>query len=402
MDCFKVPLIQQNNSININGTIEKKVFSNLEISSSISTLEINSSYENINDITYNKYIANNDLRNETIKFLKEKCQLIQNKFIHNYNIIQNKNKDSTLININSKVYSKSSLMNTISKTPTRRMNLKKDDSTILSRKSFLNKSINNDNRNDAINDFQQLITQSFYNKKMDMNNSMTLNKSKSKSSKKNSNQDEGDILMSMVIKPNSETKTKIAKTQNFKIICKNNPKKIFQTISDELLIHIISCNYCQKELLLFQARQLKLENQLLNDKKEALEMKKRRRRKDVNDTMTDIDLNEDSYDNEEDYEGEDYNEEYDEEEEYDEYDEEGDNNTSMIGGLNDNPNNKKKNKSKGDRKDNDREKIIESENEENSNDEDDIENYFLNVRKKKKEEKLTPLLNQSLKQVKHL
>jgi len=217
---------------------------------------------------------------------------------------------------------------------------------------------------------------------MDINNSMTLNKSKS--SKKNSKPDEEDIMMSMVVKPKSEVNNRITKLKNFKIVCKNNPKKIFETISDELCIHIISCNYCQKELLLYQAKQIRLENQLLNDKKEALEQKRRRRRKDVNDTMTDINLNEDSYDDEEDYEGDDYSEEYNEEADYEGEYEELDNDTSMIGGLD---NNKKKDKSKKIKKDDEREKISECDDEENSNDEDNFEDYFLNVRKKKKEEK---------------
>jgi hypothetical protein len=221
---------------------------------------------------------------------------------------------------------------------------------------------------------------------MDINNSMNLNKSKS--SKKNSEPEEGDIMMSMAIIPKTETKSKITKIQKFKIVCKNNPKKIFESLSDELGIHIISCNYCQKELLLYQAKVIKLENQLLNEKKEALEMKRRRRRKDVNDSMTDINLDEDEYEDEEDYEGEDYSEEYDEEAEYDEYDGEGDNNTSMIGGLDINSNNKKKDKSKKGKNGDEREKISESEDEDASyNEEDNIEEYFLNAKKKKKEEK---------------
>ena len=223
---------------------------------------------------------------------------------------------------------------------------------------------------------------------MDINNSMNLNKSKS--SKKNTVPEEGDIMMSMAQIPKTEAKSKITKIQNFKIVCKNNPKKIFESFSDELGIHIISCNYCQKELLLYQAKLIKLENQILNDQKAALELKKRRRRKDVNDSMSDINLDEeeDEYFEEEDYEGEDYNEEYDEEAEYDEYDGEGDNNTSMIGGLDINSNNKKKDESKKNKIDDEREKISENEDEENScNDEDDIDEYFLNVKKKKKEEK---------------
>ena len=64
-------------------------------------------------------------------------------------------------------------MNSISRTASKKINEKKNDSTILSKKSFLNKSFNNnnDNKNDAINNFQQLISQSFYNKKIQRTNS---------------------------------------------------------------------------------------------------------------------------------------------------------------------------------------------------------------------------------------
>jgi hypothetical protein len=53
---------------------QKKKFVTLEISSSESTLEIDSSYENINDISNNKYIYDNDLRDLTKKFIIKKCK----------------------------------------------------------------------------------------------------------------------------------------------------------------------------------------------------------------------------------------------------------------------------------------------------------------------------------------
>ena len=52
--------------------VEKKIFKDLEISSN-STLEINSSYENINEITGNKYINYIEFRKETKEFLIEKA-----------------------------------------------------------------------------------------------------------------------------------------------------------------------------------------------------------------------------------------------------------------------------------------------------------------------------------------
>ena len=54
---------------------QKKKFVTLEISSSESTLEIDSSYENINEISNNKYIYDNDLRDMTKKFIIKKSKL---------------------------------------------------------------------------------------------------------------------------------------------------------------------------------------------------------------------------------------------------------------------------------------------------------------------------------------
>ena len=58
--------------------IDKKIFSNLKIFS-CSTLEIDSSYENINEITNNKYINYYEFRKETKDFLIEKATQYDNK-----------------------------------------------------------------------------------------------------------------------------------------------------------------------------------------------------------------------------------------------------------------------------------------------------------------------------------
>ena len=53
---------------------EEKKFKNLEISSQ-STMDINSSYENINKLTNYNYISDDDLRKKTKKFLLEECKI---------------------------------------------------------------------------------------------------------------------------------------------------------------------------------------------------------------------------------------------------------------------------------------------------------------------------------------
>ena len=55
---------------------EKTHFNNLKIST-VSKLEINSSYENINAITSNEYIKNDHLKEETKKFLLDKCRILE-------------------------------------------------------------------------------------------------------------------------------------------------------------------------------------------------------------------------------------------------------------------------------------------------------------------------------------
>ena len=75
----------------------------------------------------------------------------------------------------------------------------------------------------------------------------------------------------------NKTKPKPVKGQKLKIICKNDSKIKFDSNCEELTIHIITCDDCLKELLLYQARQEKLETQLLNDKKD----KKKKRKKEL-------------------------------------------------------------------------------------------------------------------------
>ena len=85
--CYKA---YYNNNYNIhNQNVEFKNnrnFENLKISSSISTLEINSSYENINTITNHRYISNNELKKKTKLFLLEECKQIEENLNTNISI----------------------------------------------------------------------------------------------------------------------------------------------------------------------------------------------------------------------------------------------------------------------------------------------------------------------------
>ena len=62
-----------------NSKKNEKKFHNLEISSQSTTLEINSSYENINEITLNKYISDIDFRKEAKEYLIEKSRQYDSK-----------------------------------------------------------------------------------------------------------------------------------------------------------------------------------------------------------------------------------------------------------------------------------------------------------------------------------
>jgi hypothetical protein len=72
---------------------EEKKFNNLEISSA-STIDINSSYENINQITNYNYISDDDLRKKTKKFLMEECNIyLSEKSLENRASLPKANKN---------------------------------------------------------------------------------------------------------------------------------------------------------------------------------------------------------------------------------------------------------------------------------------------------------------------
>ena len=72
-----MPIIKQINN-NILQKVERRIFNELKISSN-SSFEIQSSYENINEITLNKYISDHNLREETKVYLEEKCKFYDKK-----------------------------------------------------------------------------------------------------------------------------------------------------------------------------------------------------------------------------------------------------------------------------------------------------------------------------------
>ena len=126
---IKSPIFETyyNNNINLQNLDknEKKAFENLEISSTASTLEINSTYENINCITNNRYASNGDLQKKTKIFLLEECNLnnkraIYKKLSSNLNNIKKKSKKKTpldYMNMASDIYDRNSfLRNSIQKT----------------------------------------------------------------------------------------------------------------------------------------------------------------------------------------------------------------------------------------------------------------------------------------------
>ena len=75
---------------------EKTHFSNLKISKE-SKLDINSSYENINEITSNEYIKNNQLKAETKRFLLEKCRIVESKINKSFQMF-NTPKNLSILN----------------------------------------------------------------------------------------------------------------------------------------------------------------------------------------------------------------------------------------------------------------------------------------------------------------
>ena len=89
---YKTPNIQtcynNNNNFKVKNEYKEskpRVFEKLEIAYSISKIDIKSSYENINKITNNRYISNEELKSKTKKFLMEECLILDNQlnFIKN-------------------------------------------------------------------------------------------------------------------------------------------------------------------------------------------------------------------------------------------------------------------------------------------------------------------------------
>ena len=119
---------------------------------------------------------------------------------------------------------------------------------------------------------------------MEANNSMINNTmlNDSNSTKKDSRKSDKSSSFS-ISTSKSILKGKSSKLPKFKIQCKNESGKKFELNSEELAIHIITCDSCLKELLLYQARQEKLGADILNDKKGK--KKKSKRKRDVNNSM---------------------------------------------------------------------------------------------------------------------
>lgn len=140
---------------------EKKTFDKLSISSSISTLTINSSYENINEITAHRYINNNELRMETRHFLLEKCNI--NKNAKSSQIYKNKNFYGKFLNVrnysknasnNLSLYSSSIHHNNIN-----RINSRNNYACEIIRKTVTNE-FNNKLSYETLNDFRKLLSKS--------------------------------------------------------------------------------------------------------------------------------------------------------------------------------------------------------------------------------------------------
>ena len=261
---------------------------------------------------------------------------------------------------------------------------------------------------------------------MDANNSM-VNKQNSSINDSASNSQTFSKKENSMLNSHQKTKTKTKHLQ-FALLCKNNPNIKYELNTEELSMHIISCDDCLKELLLYQARQKKLEKEILNNQKsENNHNKKNKKNKkyDINNSMSikPEDLNNIS----DDEDGSQSDSENDDEDnilgntmfnvdkmkQYGRKKEKRNNkrnnsmekdNESWGGeeneGKDENDNDllaqtmlnvndvekkvkKKSNKNKKN-KDKDKEKISESEGEENSNDENDFEDLFINGKKKKK------------------
>ena len=149
---------------------EKKKFDILSICS-LSTLNINSSYENIDDITSHKYITNYELRTETKNFLIEKCKIFNSKIEKNSQVYKNKNFFSKFlysknfsrnVSKNSKIYN-SSINNNIKYLQTKN-NL--ENNNVIRKTST--KDFKNNLSYETLNNFNNLINKSDtnFNKKL--------------------------------------------------------------------------------------------------------------------------------------------------------------------------------------------------------------------------------------------
>ena len=64
-------------------------------------------------------------------------------------------------------------------------------------------------------------------------------------------------------RPNEEKNN----SKDFEIICIHNSNLRFEKMSDDFTYHLLECDNCLKNLLLFQARKIKEEKQILNYEK---------------------------------------------------------------------------------------------------------------------------------------
>jgi len=146
-----IPFEQKNN---IPKKEEKNKFKYLTISSSESTLEINSSYENINVITSYKYISDNDLRIDTKNYLLERSKMSLTK-LENINY---KPYESKLLSLkNNTKFFKSTINNN---------NYLKNKKNFEKKRSFLNirktctKQLSNQLSYETLNNFHNKINKS--------------------------------------------------------------------------------------------------------------------------------------------------------------------------------------------------------------------------------------------------
>jgi len=123
---------------------------------------------------------------------------------------------------------------------------------------------------------------------MDANNSMINNSnmnSSSSSTKRDSKRTDKSSNSMTISKSGIKSRSKRA--QKLNIECKNEKGKKFQEMSEELAVHIITCDDCLKKLLLHQAKLEKLGADYLNQKKRK---NKKSKKRDINNSMQGIDI----------------------------------------------------------------------------------------------------------------